>query len=121
MVRRRDVNFDSYFGQNINFQNEANRSLFQHTGWLEVDLGKPQAVERIVLQEFTIEKPVSKINAFSIAYEKNGQWVVVADDTQMGSWSKKIAPITAQKFRLTFQNSEGYPGVREFQVFGPGK
>ncbi len=119
MGRRTDVNVDDYYGKNITHRDEAVRNLFQHIGWLDVDLGKPQRVERVAVHEFALA--ASKINAFSISYEKAGKWVILAQDTQMGNWSKKINPITAQKFRLTIRGSEGYPGVREFQVFGPGQ
>ncbi|GAB3911764.1 hypothetical protein GCM10028803_53930 [Larkinella knui] len=119
MGRRTDVNFDAYYGKNIHYFSDSVMNLYQHAGWLEVDLGKPQTVSRIAASEYGNEK--SKINAFSIQYEKNGQWVTLAQDTTMNTWSKTIEPVQAQKFRLVIQDSQGYPGVREFQVFGDGK
>ena len=118
MGRRTDVDFDTYYGQNIHYMTEIVMNLFQHSGWLEVDLGKPQTINRLVVSEQVYEK--SKINAFSIQYEKDGRWQTLAQDTQMGNWSKTINPVQAQKFRLVINDSKGYPGIREFQMFGDG-
>lgn len=114
--RRTDVDFAAYYGRNVNFLSDTVMNLFQHSGWLEVDLGKPQTVNRLAVSEFVYQK--SKINAFAVQYEKEGQWITLAEDIRMGNWSKTIDPVRAQKFRLVVQDSHGYPGIREFQVFG---
>lgn len=116
MGRRTDVNFDAYYGSRIHYQSDTCMNLFQHTGWLEVDLGKPQTVNRVAVSELIYAK--STINAFSVQYEKGGNWVTLAQDTAMGNWSKAITPVEARKFRLVIEDSKGLPGIREFQLFG---
>lgn len=59
----------------------------------------------------------SQIKGFEIQYEKDGQWLTLAQDEKMGNWSKDISPVTAQKFRLVILDSYGFAGVREFQLF----
>lgn len=116
MGRRTDVSFDTYYGQNIHFMSDSVMNLYQHTGWLEVDLGKPQTINRMAVSEWANKQ--SKIKSFAIQYEKGGQWLTLAQGTEIGNWEKAVAPVKAQKFRLVIQDSVGYPGIREFQVFG---
>ncbi|GAB3988715.1 hypothetical protein GCM10028807_11970 [Spirosoma daeguense] len=116
MGRRTDVNFDNYYGTNIHYLSDSVYALYQHTGWLEIDLGKPQTINRLAVSEFVYQK--SSINAFSIEYQKDEQWIPLVKDTHMGNWWKAISPIRAQKLRLVIEDSQGYPGIREFQVFG---
>ncbi len=113
--RRADVNFDSYYGRNIHYMDETVMQLFQHTGWLEVDLGKPQTINRLAVSELVYNKSV--ISDFTIEYQNAGKWIPVAWDTRMGNWTKEISPVRAQKFRLVINASAGYPGIREFQLF----
>lgn len=116
MGRRTDVNFNAYYGHKMHYLSDSCLNLFQHKGWLEVDLGKLQTVNRVVVSELQYNK--SKITAFSIQYEKAGNWVTLAQDTEMGNWTKGIEPVEARKFRLVIADSKGLPGIREFQLFG---
>jgi alpha-L-fucosidase len=117
MGRRSDINFDKLYGKTIHYRSEAAYELFQNKGWLEVDLGKPQTVGQIRLEESVFFD--SKIKQFEVQYESNGKWLSVVSDNEMGSWSKDISPVISQKFRLVINDSFGYCGVAEFQVFPP--
>ncbi|GAB3783881.1 hypothetical protein GCM10028818_42500 [Spirosoma horti] len=116
MGRRTDVNLDPFYGRKAHFLSDSVIHLFQHAGWLEVDLGKPQTIDRLMVSEQA--SSTSAIKSFKIQYQKKGQWVTVAQDIKMGDWSKTIDPVRAQKIRLLIEESSGYPGIREFQVFG---
>jgi alpha-L-fucosidase len=115
MGRRTDVDFESYYGKDVHYQSEAAFNLFQNKGWLEVDLGTNQTVKQLKVSEAVYQK--SQIKGFEIQYEKDGQWLTLAQDEKMGNWSKDISPVTAQKFRLVILDSYGFAGVREFQLF----
>lgn len=113
--RRTDVDFNAYYGRNIHYMADSVMQLFQHSGWLEVDLGKPQSIDRLVVSELVYNK--SKIKDFTIQYQQAGKWVTLAHDTNMGNWSKQIKPVRAQQFRLVINDASGYPGIREFQLY----
>lgn len=115
--RRKDVDFSQYYGKNIHYQSPEIMALYEPTGWLEVDLGKPETVGRIKLGESKYGQ--SEIKKFEVLYLKGNQWVSLAQDSKMGDWDKTIAPVKAQKFRLAIQEYHGYFGVNEFQLFPP--
>jgi alpha-L-fucosidase len=115
MGRRPEVNFAAYYGQNIHYLSDSVMNLFQHTGWLEVDLGKPLTVGRLVVSEWVDKR--SSIKGFAVQHWQDGYWLTLAEGTDLGNWSTEISPVTGQKFRLVIKDSVGYPGIREFQVF----
>jgi len=115
MGRRTDVNFEIYYGQDVHYQSEKAFDLFQNTGWIEVDLGKPKTIKQLNLSEAVYQK--SQIKRFEVQYEKEGQWLTVEQGEKMGNWSKNISPVTAQKFRLVILDSYGFAGIKEFQLF----
>jgi alpha-L-fucosidase len=92
-------------------------ALYEQAGWLEVDLGRPETVGRIKLGESKCGQ--SEIKKFQVLYLKGNQWVSLAQDSKMGDWDKAVAPVKAQKFRLSIQEYHGYFGVNEFQLFPP--
>lgn len=113
--RRKDVDFSKFYGKNIHYRSEDVMRLYEPSGWLEVDLGKPQEVGRIKAGESKYGG--SEIKKFEIQYLKGNQWIPLAQGTSMGDWSKTIEPVTGQKFRLAIQEYHGYFGVNEFQLF----
>jgi hypothetical protein len=70
----------------------------QDTGWLEVDLGKPMEVSRVVIQEASYPQTTS----FTVeAQQADGSWKSLAEGTTIGEYKElNITPRTAQKFRL---------------------
>jgi alpha-L-fucosidase len=112
---------DKYFGSKVHYINnrqEMNK-IFCNSGWLEVDLGKPQIVGRVKLMERVMFK--SAIKGFEIQYKKGNQWITWAKDTNMGDWSKDLPPVKARYFRLVILDRDYMSGVREFQLFPPSK
>ena len=113
--RRSDADFNSYRGKGLNDNSEEVKSLFIKTGWLEADLGKSQTVKRIYINEYVFLN--SKIKSFEVQYEKGGKWLTIASAEKMGEWRQNITPVTAQRFRLVILDSEGFAGIKEFQLF----
>ena len=68
------------------------------TGWLEVDLGVPTEVSRVVIQEVSYPR----ISKFAIeAQAADGSWQKVAGGETVGAGKElKFTPVKAQKFRL---------------------
>ncbi|TLV01478.1 alpha-L-fucosidase [Dyadobacter luticola] len=116
--RRKDIDVHQIYGKNIHYLSDEIMSLYQPTGWLEVDLGKPQPVGRIKLGESKYSE--SEIKKFKVQYLAGNSWKDLAADTKMGDWQKDITPVTAQKFRLVIDQYHGYFGVNEFELFPPG-
>ncbi|WP_232541051.1 alpha-L-fucosidase [Spirosoma endbachense] len=121
--RRRDGQFDAYYGTDLSFQSAKLQALFNSTGWLEIDLGKPQRVGQVMVNAFIPAKTSAvtpQIGRFAIQYEKDQQWITLMSGQQPGSeWRKTITPVTAKRFRLIIQESVGSIGIREFQLFPP--
>ena len=113
--RREDADFDKYVGTDLFYRGDEIKKLYHNTGWLEIDLGKKQTVSRIILNEFSFLK--SEIKKFEVRYEKDGQWILIAEGTKMGDWVKEIEPVSAQKFRLQILDADGFIGISEFQLF----
>jgi alpha-L-fucosidase len=112
--RREDIDFSQFYGKDLNYESEKCKDLFNNKGFLEVNLGKPQRIEKIKLSE---RNRNSEIGKFEVQYLQNGKWIPVAKGDKMGEWTRTINPITAQKFRLEILDSKGYIGVNEFQLF----
>jgi hypothetical protein len=87
----------------------------KHDGWLEVDLGKPFAISRAVIEEISWPS----ITKFSIeALNAAGQWQPATTGTTIGAhWEMKFAPVTARHFRLNIQAATNMPNIEEFQLF----
>jgi len=112
--RRKGVDFNQYYGKEFNYESEECKDLYHHTGYLEVDLGKPHKVGEIKLSEKIRN---SGINKFEVQCLQNGKWTPIAKDDKMGEWIKTINPVTAQKFRVEIIDSKGYIGINEFQLY----
>jgi alpha-L-fucosidase len=117
--RRKDVDFDQFYGKNIHYQSEDVMKLYEPSGWLEVDLGKPQRIGKIKLGESKYSD--SEIRKFKVEYLAGKNWVSLAEGDKMGDWNKDIKPVTAQRFRLVISEYHGYFGVNEFELFPPAK
>lgn len=113
--RRKDIDLNKFYGKNIHYLSNDILALYEPSGWLEVDLGKPQQVGKIKLGESKYSG--SEIKKFEVQYLVGSNWVTVAEGNQMGDWNKEIKPVTARKFRLVISEYHGYFGVNEFELF----
>jgi len=113
--RRNDADFNKWIGTDLFYRGEEIKKLYNNKGWIEIDLGKEQSINRIFISEYVFQK--SEIRNFNVQYENNGQWITVAEGTKMGDWEKEIDPVRAQKVRLQILDADGFFGIREFQLF----
>ena len=86
------------------------------TGWIEVDLGKPETIIRAVIQEVSYPR----VTKFALEAEQpDSQWKVVAEGGTLGAGKEiRLAnPVTAQKFRLNILDASDVPTIDEIQLF----
>jgi len=86
--------------------------------WLEIDLGQPMAVGRVLIDEAF----PGRIKRFELQYAQNGEWKTIFADISIGAdYRHKFSPVTAQKFRLQILDATDGPTINELQLFPPGK
>jgi alpha-L-fucosidase 2 len=86
------------------------------SGWLEVDLGKPQVVGRVVI----VESEFPRTEQFTVEYRDGDKWRVLVAGKQLGG-TKTIdfKPVTAQHIRLNIIKANEVPTLEEFRVLAP--
>jgi len=87
--------------------------------WLEVDLGKNVAFDRILIHE--ANSPwFQYVEKFELQYKKDGFWENIFEGTKIGpDYCKKFEPVTARIVRLNISQAKDAPSIWEFQLFAP--
>jgi alpha-L-fucosidase len=84
--------------------------------WLEVDLGEPRELARIVL--VVPAEYAARIRACEVRCELDGRWTVAARATDPGArWEPELANVRARRVRLAITASHDGPTVSSFDVF----
>ena len=91
--------------------------------WIELDLGRPRAFDRVVLRE-----KFNRIRAFKLQAAGDGGWRTFFEGAALDTFSLHLPePIVARKVRLVVTDSfreEGErfqgPGLQAFDLHGPG-
>ena len=117
--RREGINVSKYYGSSAHYVRNKDQmaAIFASSGWLEVDLGKPQLVGKVKLMERVLLN--SKILGFEIEYKKDSHWVKWVEDNKMGDWEKELPPVMSRYFRLVLKDRDYMSGIKEFQLFPP--
>ncbi len=85
------------------------------SAWLEVDLGKPAKVQKVVIEE---PEQFQRVQAFELQYHDGQAWKTFHTGGTIGpDWSIKVEPVTAQRFRLNIVRAPGGPTIAEFMLF----
>jgi alpha-L-fucosidase len=85
--------------------------------WLEVDLGKVVAFNRV-----KIEEEYNRVQEFELQCRDDNQWKTFARGAKLGhDYSKKFEPVTARYVRLNILKATDGPTICEFQLFAPKK
>lgn len=83
------------------------------TGWVQFDLGKPQALSRVVIDEGDL----NRIRGWEFQCQQDGAWKTLATGKVLGSRCEiKFPATTAQVFRLVITDAEGIPGLWEIEI-----
>ena len=86
------------------------------SAWLEVDLGKAEAIGAFGLDEPDVWPRLNQ--KFTLEAFGGGAWKKVADGKTNGhGGGQNITPVTAQRFRVTMECEKGSPGVAELQLY----
>ena len=86
--------------------------------WLEVDLGRPQTVGRVVIEQAYPE--LKRVKEFAIEYWNDDQWKACYTGEDLGATlDATFAPVTAQRVRLNITEAIDGPTIWEFQLYAP--
>lgn len=89
--------------------------VWQKTGWVEVDLGKPTKVSSAVIKEKRGNNYL-KVTSYKIEYKKKGNWITIVSGTSLDSAIMFPSRVNAQIIRLSVE-APGKPAISEFQFF----
>jgi len=85
------------------------------SAWLEVDLGKPETIRKVAIDE---PQEFKRVQAFELQYHDGQDWRTFHEGTTIGpDWSANVEPVTAQRFRLNILKAPGGPTIAEFMLF----
>jgi alpha-L-fucosidase len=88
----------------------------EKTGTVEIDLGRPQLISFVVLQEYI--KLGQRVKSFRIEIPKDGKWVALAKGTTIGyKRIVKTFPTEASKIRLVITDSKACPTISNLEVY----
>lgn len=86
--------------------------------WLAVDLGKPEAVGRAVIQQAFPE--LKRVKKFAIEYWQDDRWQsCYQGENPDATLDAAFSPVTAQRFRLNITEATDGPTLFEFKLFPP--
>jgi alpha-L-fucosidase len=87
-----------------------------HTGYLEINLGKPQKLNFLVIQEYI--KLGQRVKSFTVEAWEDNSWKQVATATTIGY--KRILKLNGtetSKIRVTINESKACPVISSLEVF----
>jgi hypothetical protein len=101
-------------------QNRRTEHARHHSAWLELDLGKPTAFSRVLIDE--CDEWGKRIRKFELQYKDGEAWKTFHQGTTIGpGWTAKFEPVTAQYVRLNILKASEGPTIWEFKLFAPKK
>jgi len=83
------------------------------SGWLEIDLGKPETLNRAVI----LEGPWNRVRAFELQYKDGEAWKTFAKGTKIGTLRLTFEPVTTRFVRLNILSATNVPTIWEVQLF----
>jgi alpha-L-fucosidase len=90
------------------------------SAWLEVDLGKPLAIGRGVIEQAFPE--LQRVRKFAIEYWQDGRWQACYHGENLGATlDATFPPVTAQRVRLNITEATDGPTIWEFELYPPRK
>ncbi len=90
-----------------------------HQAWLQVDLGKPTAFNRVMINEAC---PPGRIQKFQLERLEGDAWKPFFEGKTVGEKGEfKFETVTAQQVRLNILEATEGPTIWEFQILPPEK
>jgi alpha-L-fucosidase len=84
--------------------------------WLQVDLGRPEVVGRVLIAEF--DHPL--VGKFELQYRDGDTWKTFLIGGGIGArYEREFPPVAARYFRLNILEAAWCPQVREFHLYRP--
>ena len=86
------------------------------TGAIEIDLGKPQTVRYLLLQEYI--RLGQRVKAFDVDVWQDGKWAKAASGTTVGY--KRILPLDSvqtAKIRIRITDAKSCPLISNVEVY----
>jgi alpha-L-fucosidase len=120
------VSADSYRGKQKEFSaantTDGNKNTYWTTndevttGGLTITLPKASLIKYVLLQEYI---PLGqRVKHFTVAIWKNNQWENIAEGTTIGyKRILKIAPVTAQKIKVTITDAKACPVISNIELY----
>lgn len=88
----------------------------ENSGSLEIDLGEPQMISYVLIQEYI--KLGQRVKNFSVEIEKDGNWQEVAKGTTIGyKRILRINSVDAQKIRIVINDSKACPIISNVEIY----
>lgn len=88
----------------------------ENSGSLEIDLGEPQMISYVLIQEYI--KLGQRVKNFSVEIEKDGKWQEVAKGTTIGyKRILRINSVDAQKIRIVINDSKACPIISNVEIY----
>lgn len=86
------------------------------SGTIEIDLGKKQLINYILLQEYI--RLGQRVKAFNVEVWQNNGWQQVAEATTIGyKRILKLAPVETEKIRITVSTAKACPVLSNVEVY----
>ena len=86
------------------------------SAWLELDLGKPVALNRFTIKQAYPE--LKRVRKFRIEYWHDQQWKIGYRGENLGArLVAQLEPVTAQRVRLHITEATDGPTIWEFQLY----
>lgn len=85
--RRKGIDVNKIYAQDSHHLSPEILALYEPSGWLEVDLGRPETVGRIRIGESQYNG--SEIRQFQVQYLSGENWVSLAGGGKVGQWEKE--------------------------------
>ena len=87
----------------------------QRSAWLEVDLGKPTAIQRLMLMDPWHSGYLKVIQEYDLQCWAGNEWksIVKGKINGLGA-AREFAPVTGNRFRLYIENSTSEPTLNEW-------
>lgn len=90
------------------------------SAWLEVDLGKPVAIGRCLIEQAYPE--LQRVRKFAIEYWQDGKWQPCYRGENLGATLEAVfPPVAAQRVRLNIAEATDGPTIWEFELYPPAK